>query len=271
MSTNNNNINNIINNENVNNNNNNNNEDNGNEIQQQSPVVNIQQHIQQQQQVIEEQRQLLEQVTNQFKHLPQPIITPPQSPRQPTPITSSTITKTIKKTLQGSNIDDTDHHLLHGSFSTGCKVGTTSWKYSCHQQSKRGCSSHVYPKVWSSSNMSTETVLDDLIESGKFDEELSRLISCVTDGINGLIQLGVKVEQLVFSNKVRVRLFMKLCNKKIQQELATSANEVYNNTNGWNDFKLAVQQEISIGEQFNFQKLKKLLVVPFNVQGNSKL
>ncbi|KAM9983313.1 hypothetical protein ACTFIZ_007632 [Dictyostelium cf. discoideum] len=84
---------------NVNNNNNNNNED--NEIQQQSPVVNIQQQIQQQQQVIEEQRQLLEQVINQFKHLPQPIITPPQSPRQPTPITSSTITNTIKKTLQG--------------------------------------------------------------------------------------------------------------------------------------------------------------------------
>ncbi|KAM9985187.1 hypothetical protein ACTFIZ_008738 [Dictyostelium cf. discoideum] len=111
MSTNNNNINDIINNENVNNNNNNNNEDNGNEVQQQPPIINIQQQIQQRQ-AIEEQRQLLEQVINQFKHQPQPIITPPQSPRQPIPITSSTITNTIKKTLQGSNIDDTDHHLL---------------------------------------------------------------------------------------------------------------------------------------------------------------
>ncbi|KAM9997171.1 hypothetical protein ACTFIZ_007912 [Dictyostelium cf. discoideum] len=106
MSTNNNNINNIINNENVNNNNNNNNEDN----------LNIQQQIQQQQ-VIEEQRQLLEQVINQFKHQPQPIITPPQSPHQPTPITSSTITNTIKKTLQGSNIDETEHHLLQSTCS----------------------------------------------------------------------------------------------------------------------------------------------------------
>ncbi|KAM9994151.1 hypothetical protein ACTFIZ_002961 [Dictyostelium cf. discoideum] len=98
MSTNNNNVNNIIN--------------NGNEVQQQPPIINIQQQVQQQQQAIEEQRQLLEHVINQFKHQPQPIITPPQSPRQPTSITSSTITNTIKKTLQGSNIDDTDHHLL---------------------------------------------------------------------------------------------------------------------------------------------------------------
>ncbi|KAN0001090.1 hypothetical protein ACTFIZ_002293 [Dictyostelium cf. discoideum] len=63
--------------------------------------------------------------------------------------------------------------------------------------------------------------------------------------MNGLIQLGIKLEQLFFPNKVRVCLFMKLYNKKIQHELATSAYEVYNNTIGWNEFKLTVKQEIS--------------------------
>ncbi|KAM9999834.1 hypothetical protein ACTFIZ_008299 [Dictyostelium cf. discoideum] len=124
MSTNDNNINNIISNENTNNsNNNNNNEENGNEVQQQSPTINIQQQVQQQQQAIEEQRQLLEQVINQFKHQPQPIITPPQSPHQPTSITSSTITNTIKKTLQGVKSTQTNKSM--SNFKVNANEGNT--------------------------------------------------------------------------------------------------------------------------------------------------
>ncbi|EAL60332.1 hypothetical protein DDB_G0294302, partial [Dictyostelium discoideum AX4] len=222
--------------------------------------------------------------------------TPPSSPNITTPITSAAITNTIKKSLGKIKTDDTDHQLLHGSFSSGCKVCTTNqgilygieeekenlmFKFIGSSPNKpagstfantssredvqvmcikrygiivsKDIGSTIY-QLARSNNTETETVLDDLIETGKFDEELSRLVSCVTDGIN-----------------VRVRLFMKLYNKKIQHELATSANAVYNNSIGWNEFKLAVQQEISIGEQYNLQKLKKMLVISFNVQGNQSL
>ncbi|KAM9950985.1 hypothetical protein ACTFIT_009742 [Dictyostelium discoideum] len=227
--------------------------------------------------------------------------TPPSSPNITTPITSAAITNTIKKSLGKIKTDDTDHQLLHGSFSSGCKVCTTNqgilygieeekenlmFKFIGSSPNKpagstfantssredvqvmcikrygiivsKDIGSTIY-QLARSNNTETETVLDDLIETGKFDEELSRLVSCVTDGINGIISTW---------NEIRVRLFMKLYNKKIQHELATSANAVYNNSIGWNEFKLAVQQEISIGEQYNLQKLKKMLVISFNVQGN---
>ncbi|KAM9985642.1 hypothetical protein ACTFIZ_000247 [Dictyostelium cf. discoideum] len=199
-----------------------------------------------------------------------PNTTPTPQSGQKTPNT------TPQKPLKRSNTDETDHQLLHGSFSNGCKVGTTNqgilygveeekenlmFKFvgsapnkpagstltgnssiedvqvMCIQRYGLVVSKDIGSTIYQmarSSNISTEAVLDDLIENGKFDEELSRLVSCITDGINGVAR--------------------------------TSANEVYNNTIGWNDFKFAVQQEISIGKQFNFQKLKELLVVPFNVQ-----
>ncbi|KAM9975633.1 hypothetical protein ACTFIW_005506 [Dictyostelium discoideum] len=176
--------------------------------------------------------------------------------------TSTNSQFSLSSNIRNSSSYDPDHRLLHGSFSSSCKVGSTKTSLIYGMENEREnlmykfvgsspakpsgntlptnsnidgvkgmcmdryglvISKNMAESIFHTAERKTtnmETIVDELVENGKFDDELSQSVMCATNGTRSLVQLTIKIEQLVFGNKVRTRLFMKLCGKRFQDEFS---------------------------------------------------